>query len=112
MTELMLTKISFSVVVRGRVSFFRFLEGDFETYISQMRLPYVWGGEPELLMCSHVLELVLISFSSLTCVKNHAFILLISVAFMCYFIAWPFVAFAGCQSLFTCVIRILIASKS
>ncbi|XP_039124769.1 OVARIAN TUMOR DOMAIN-containing deubiquitinating enzyme 4-like isoform X2 [Dioscorea cayenensis subsp. rotundata] len=35
----------------------RFLEGDFETYISQMRLPYVWGGEPELLMCSHVLEM-------------------------------------------------------
>ncbi|XP_062228753.1 OVARIAN TUMOR DOMAIN-containing deubiquitinating enzyme 4-like isoform X1 [Phragmites australis] len=34
-----------------------FLEGDFESYVSQMRNPYVWGGEPELLMCSHVLRM-------------------------------------------------------
>ncbi|XP_020247309.1 OTU domain-containing protein At3g57810-like isoform X2 [Asparagus officinalis] len=33
-----------------------FLEGDFNEYITQMRKPHVWGGEPELLMCSHVLK--------------------------------------------------------
>ncbi|KAK4765753.1 hypothetical protein SAY86_026843 [Trapa natans] len=35
----------------------RFLEVDFDTYVRQMRLPHIWGGEPELLMCSHVLQL-------------------------------------------------------
>ncbi|KAI6696716.1 hypothetical protein NL676_016835 [Syzygium grande] len=34
-----------------------FIEGDFDTYISQMRKPHVWGGEPELLMASHVLRM-------------------------------------------------------
>ncbi|ONK68478.1 uncharacterized protein A4U43_C05F12150 [Asparagus officinalis] len=34
-----------------------FIEGDFDTYISQIRKPHVWGGEPELLMASHVLEM-------------------------------------------------------
>lgn len=34
-----------------------FLEGDFESYVSKMRKPHVWGGEPELLMCSHVLRM-------------------------------------------------------
>ena len=34
----------------------RFLEGDFDEYVSDMRKPYVWGGEPELLMMSHVLK--------------------------------------------------------
>lgn len=33
-----------------------FIEGDFDTYVSQMRKPHVWGGEPELLMLSHVLR--------------------------------------------------------
>lgn len=33
-----------------------FVEGDFDTYVTQMRLPHVWGGEPELLMSSHVLQ--------------------------------------------------------
>ncbi|XP_057468086.1 OVARIAN TUMOR DOMAIN-containing deubiquitinating enzyme 4-like [Actinidia eriantha] len=33
-----------------------FVEGDFDTYISQMRKPHVWGGEPELFMASHVLQ--------------------------------------------------------
>ncbi|KAK9063508.1 hypothetical protein SSX86_017378 [Deinandra increscens subsp. villosa] len=33
-----------------------FLEGDFETYVSHMQRSYVWGGEPELLMSSHVLK--------------------------------------------------------
>ncbi|KAJ4829573.1 hypothetical protein Tsubulata_031625 [Turnera subulata] len=34
-----------------------FIEGDFETYVAQMRKPHVWGGEPELLMASHVLKM-------------------------------------------------------
>ncbi|CAO2172418.1 unnamed protein product, partial [Urochloa humidicola] len=33
-----------------------FLEGDFESYVRKMRKPHAWGGEPELLMCSHVLS--------------------------------------------------------
>ncbi|KAI3817475.1 hypothetical protein L1987_11266 [Smallanthus sonchifolius] len=33
-----------------------FLEGDFETYVSHMQRSHVWGGEPELLMSSHVLK--------------------------------------------------------
>ncbi|KAL6540466.1 hypothetical protein OROMI_024349 [Orobanche minor] len=34
-----------------------FIEGDFETYVSRMRKPHVWGGEPELWMASHVLRM-------------------------------------------------------
>ncbi|OIW14661.1 hypothetical protein TanjilG_33003 [Lupinus angustifolius] len=34
-----------------------FVEGDFETYTVQMRKPHIWGGEPELFMCSHVLQM-------------------------------------------------------
>ncbi|KAK4485388.1 hypothetical protein RD792_008027 [Penstemon davidsonii] len=34
-----------------------FIEGDFESYVSQIRKPHVWGGEPELLMASHVLQM-------------------------------------------------------
>uniref|UniRef100_A0A1D1Z2F4 Ubiquitin thioesterase OTU n=1 Tax=Anthurium amnicola TaxID=1678845 RepID=A0A1D1Z2F4_9ARAE len=34
-----------------------FVEGDFDTYVSQMRKPHVWGGEPELLMATHVLQM-------------------------------------------------------
>ncbi|CAJ2668032.1 unnamed protein product [Trifolium pratense] len=33
-----------------------FLEGDFNTYTVQMRRSQAWGGEPELLMSSHVLQ--------------------------------------------------------
>ncbi|KAG8383286.1 hypothetical protein BUALT_Bualt05G0168700 [Buddleja alternifolia] len=33
-----------------------FVEGDFDSYVAQMRKPHVWGGEPELLMSSHVLQ--------------------------------------------------------
>ncbi|KAK1606305.1 hypothetical protein QYE76_029978 [Lolium multiflorum] len=33
-----------------------FVEGDFDTYVSQIRQPHVWGGEPELFMASHVLQ--------------------------------------------------------
>ncbi|KAL0428579.1 UNVERIFIED_CONTAM: OVARIAN TUMOR DOMAIN-containing deubiquitinating enzyme 4 [Sesamum latifolium] len=34
-----------------------FIEGDFDTYVSQIRKSHVWGGEPELLMASHVLQM-------------------------------------------------------
>ncbi|XP_002534273.2 OVARIAN TUMOR DOMAIN-containing deubiquitinating enzyme 4 [Ricinus communis] len=34
-----------------------FIEGDFDTYVAQMRKPHVWGGEPELFMASHVLKM-------------------------------------------------------
>lgn len=34
-----------------------FIEGDFDSYTKRMRQPYVWGGEPELLMASHVLRM-------------------------------------------------------
>ncbi|XP_057811130.1 OVARIAN TUMOR DOMAIN-containing deubiquitinating enzyme 4-like isoform X1 [Salvia miltiorrhiza] len=34
-----------------------FVEGDFDTYVAKMRQPHVWGGEPELLMSSYVLQL-------------------------------------------------------
>ncbi|GJU62068.1 zinc finger, CCHC-type containing protein [Tanacetum coccineum] len=33
-----------------------FLEGDFGAYVSHMKRSHVWGGEPELLMSSHVLK--------------------------------------------------------
>lgn len=33
-----------------------FLEGPFEEYVSNIQKPHVWGGEPELLMMSHVLK--------------------------------------------------------
>jgi len=34
-----------------------FIEGDFDNYVERIRQPHVWGGEPELLMLSHVLEM-------------------------------------------------------
>ncbi|KAL6844737.1 hypothetical protein ACP4OV_025396 [Aristida adscensionis] len=34
-----------------------FIEGDFDTYVSRIRKPHVWGGEPELFMASHVLQM-------------------------------------------------------
>ncbi|KAJ1702510.1 hypothetical protein LUZ63_002289 [Rhynchospora breviuscula] len=34
-----------------------FVEGDFDTYVSHIRKPHVWGGEPELFMASHVLKM-------------------------------------------------------
>ncbi|XP_012073037.1 OVARIAN TUMOR DOMAIN-containing deubiquitinating enzyme 4 isoform X4 [Jatropha curcas] len=34
-----------------------FVEGDFDTYVANMRKPHVWGGEPELFMASHVLKM-------------------------------------------------------
>lgn len=41
---------------------FRFVEGDFDTYVAKMRQPHVWGGEPELLMSSYVLQYVFLTF--------------------------------------------------
>lgn len=37
-----------------------FIEEDFDTYARRMRESYVWGGEPELLMASHVLRMPII----------------------------------------------------
>ncbi|KAB1213003.1 hypothetical protein CJ030_MR5G025814 [Morella rubra] len=39
-----------------------FLEGDFDSYVVQMRQPHIWGGEPELLMASHVLQMPITVF--------------------------------------------------
>ncbi|KAL5069189.1 hypothetical protein RYX36_020076 [Vicia faba] len=33
-----------------------FIEGDFDAYVTRIQQSYVWGGEPELLMASHVLK--------------------------------------------------------
>ena len=33
-----------------------FIEGDFDAYCDAMRRPIAWGGEPEILMLTHVLE--------------------------------------------------------
>ena len=41
---------------------FRFIEGDFDAYVKNIQQPYVWGGEPELLMASHVLKWVSLHF--------------------------------------------------
>ncbi|GAB4840583.1 OVARIAN TUMOR DOMAIN-containing deubiquitinating enzyme 4 [Ancistrocladus abbreviatus] len=34
-----------------------FLEDDFDKYVREMRQPHIWGGEPELIMSSHVLQM-------------------------------------------------------
>ncbi|CAN1747639.1 OVARIAN TUMOR DOMAIN-containing deubiquitinating enzyme 4, partial [Linum perenne] len=39
-----------------------FIEEDLDTYIDRMQKPYVWGGEPELLMASHILKTVISVF--------------------------------------------------
>lgn len=64
--ELLLYRISFILAYKAncnrqqRISkcalVGRFIEGDFGQYVRRMRQPHVWGGEPELLMCSHVLQ--------------------------------------------------------
>ncbi|KAF9597090.1 hypothetical protein IFM89_015281 [Coptis chinensis] len=33
------------------------IEGDFDIYVKRIQQPYAWGGEPELLMASHVLRM-------------------------------------------------------
>eukprot|EP00250_Pteridium_aquilinum_P004760 c14961_g1_i1 orf=576-1793(-) len=44
-------------LVKRRAETEWFIEGDFDTYTRRMRQPHVWGGEPELLMASHVLRM-------------------------------------------------------
>ncbi|CAM6030160.1 unnamed protein product [Sphagnum balticum] len=44
-------------LIKRRDSTEWFIEGDFDKYVKRMRQPHVWGGEPELLMLSHVLEM-------------------------------------------------------
>ncbi|XP_065871017.1 uncharacterized protein [Euphorbia lathyris] len=39
-----------------------FIEGDFDAYVKRIEQPYVWGGEPELLMASHVLKTMISVF--------------------------------------------------
>ncbi|XP_024991899.1 uncharacterized protein LOC112525838 isoform X1 [Cynara cardunculus var. scolymus] len=39
-----------------------FIEGDFDTYVKRIQKPYVWGGEPELLMASHLLKTTIYVF--------------------------------------------------
>ncbi|XP_022945712.1 OTU domain-containing protein At3g57810-like isoform X1 [Cucurbita moschata] len=43
-------------LMKRRLDTERFIEGDFGQYVRCMRQPHVWGGEPELLMSSHVLR--------------------------------------------------------
>ncbi|XP_057789396.1 uncharacterized protein LOC131006239 [Salvia miltiorrhiza] len=33
-----------------------FIDEEFDMYVKRIEQPYIWGGEPELLMCSHVLR--------------------------------------------------------
>nr|PNR42305.1 hypothetical protein PHYPA_017134 [Physcomitrium patens] len=44
-------------LIKRRDSTEWFIEGDFDQYVERMRQTHVWGGEPELLMLSHVLEM-------------------------------------------------------
>ncbi|XP_022151797.1 OTU domain-containing protein At3g57810-like [Momordica charantia] len=44
-------------LMKRRLDTERFIEGDFSQYVRRMRQPHVWGGEPELLMSSHVLQM-------------------------------------------------------
>ncbi|KAG0562439.1 hypothetical protein KC19_9G146300 [Ceratodon purpureus] len=44
-------------LVRRRETSEWFIEGDFDAYVRRMRNPYTWGGEPELLMLSNVLQM-------------------------------------------------------
>lgn len=45
----------------------RYIEGDFDAYVKRIQQPFVWGGEPELLMASHVLKYVFIYVANLVC---------------------------------------------
>ncbi|GER51349.1 cysteine proteinases superfamily protein [Striga asiatica] len=54
-----------------------FIEEEFDLYVKRIREPCTWGGEPELLMCSHVLKTPICVFmkgrssSSLTKIANY-----------------------------------------
>nr|XP_043616739.1 uncharacterized protein LOC122588649 [Erigeron canadensis] len=43
-------------LVKRRKEIEWFIEGDFDAYIKRIQKPFVWGGEPELLMASHLLK--------------------------------------------------------
>ncbi|XP_076902176.1 OVARIAN TUMOR DOMAIN-containing deubiquitinating enzyme 3-like [Bidens hawaiensis] len=45
-----------SELVKRRKEIEWFIEDDFDLYIKMIEKPYIWGGEPELLMASHVLK--------------------------------------------------------
>lgn len=49
-------------LIRRRADCEWFIEEDFDTYTTRMRKCYVWGGEPELLMASHVLRAPIIVY--------------------------------------------------
>ncbi|CAN1137280.1 OVARIAN TUMOR DOMAIN-containing deubiquitinating enzyme 4 [Linum perenne] len=51
-----------------------FIEDDFDTYVVQMRQPHVWGGEPELLMSSHVLKMPITVYMKDKSSGNHKII--------------------------------------
>ncbi|XP_038891825.1 OVARIAN TUMOR DOMAIN-containing deubiquitinating enzyme 4-like [Benincasa hispida] len=44
-------------LMKRRLDTQQFIEGDFSQYARRMRQPHAWGGEPELLMSSHVLQM-------------------------------------------------------
>ncbi|KNA16518.1 hypothetical protein SOVF_088450 [Spinacia oleracea] len=54
-----------------------FIEEDFDSYVKRIQQPYVWGGEPELRMASHVLKKLISVFmkdqisDSLTNIANY-----------------------------------------
>ncbi|CAL5363161.1 unnamed protein product [Camellia sinensis] len=49
-----------------------FIEGDFDAYVERIRQCYVWGGEPELLMASHVFKKLRSPSSSMAAAKRGA----------------------------------------
>lgn len=49
-------------LIKRRNEIERFIEEDFDKYVERIRQPYIWGGEPELLMASHVLQIPLSVF--------------------------------------------------
>ncbi|CAL1354915.1 unnamed protein product [Linum trigynum] len=51
-----------------------FIEDDFDTYVGHMRQPHVWGGEPELLMSSHVLKMPITVYMRDKAPGNHKII--------------------------------------
>ncbi|KAH6769990.1 Cysteine proteinases superfamily protein [Perilla frutescens var. hirtella] len=39
-----------------------FIDEEFDVYVKRIEQPYIWGGEPELLMCSYVLRVPICVF--------------------------------------------------
>ncbi|XP_028551637.1 OTU domain-containing protein At3g57810, partial [Dendrobium catenatum] len=44
-----------------------YLEGDFDGYVNQIRQPHIWGGEPELIMSCHVLQMPITVYMRTKC---------------------------------------------